>query len=314
MKDERNYHLRHIESKSSYHSRRFAMKYELEEYHRNTPNDKLIADLKRVAADLQKSPTMDEYNERGAYHSSTLCIRFGSWFKALEAASLDKTRSPLNIPEEELFQNLEEVWIKLGRQPRYKEFQKPLSKYSSGTYERRYGSWRNALEKFIAYINEENSSSEEAIKKLEVEPSTRHKTKRCINWRLRFIVMRKDNFKCRTCGRSPATDPSIILHADHIKAWANGGETVLENLQTLCSICNIGKSDLDKYEWFDLKHFFCANLPLLCIRFLTQFSELYWKKLNLILHFFRIQYLDNQFQIRNCSTERNTLLMRIYNT
>ena len=51
--------------------------------------------------------------------------------------------------------------------------------------------------------------------------------------------------KCKKCGRSPATDPSIILHVDHIKAWANGGETVLENLQTLCSMCNIGKSDLE---------------------------------------------------------------------
>lgn len=222
------------------------MRFELDKFHRNTPDDELIADLKRVANELQKSPTLDEYNERGSYHSTTLTRRFGGWFKALEIAGLGKTRSPLNISEEELFQNLEEVWIKLGRQPRYQEFQKPLSKYSAGTYENRFGSWRNALEKFVAYINhEENSSSEEAIKQLKVEPTTKHKTKRTVNWRLRFVVMKRDNFKCRNCGRSPATDPNIVLHVDHIKAWANGGETVLENLQTLCSICNIGKSDLD---------------------------------------------------------------------
>jgi 5-methylcytosine-specific restriction endonuclease McrA len=76
------------------------------------------------------------------------------------------------------------------------------------------------------------------------ETTTRHKTKRSINWRLRFLVMRRDNFKCKICGISPAADPKIILHVDHIKAWANGGETVIENLQTLCSVCNIGKSDL----------------------------------------------------------------------
>jgi 5-methylcytosine-specific restriction endonuclease McrA len=40
-------------------------------------------------------------------------------------------------------------------------------------------------------------------------------------------------------------DSTIVLHVDHIKAWANGGETVLENLQTLCSKCNLGKSDLE---------------------------------------------------------------------
>jgi len=101
------------------------------------------------------------------------------------------------------------------------------------------------LENFVAYINnEESTASEETIKNVEIEPSTRHKTSRTINWRLRFVVMRRDNFKCKNCGRSPATDPTIILHVDHIKAWANGGETVLENLQTLCSKCNIGKSNL----------------------------------------------------------------------
>jgi len=57
--------------------------------------------------------------------------------------------------------------------------------------------------------------------------------------------MRRDNFKCKKCGRSPATDPKVILHVDHKKAWTNGGETVLENLETLCSKCNIGKSDLE---------------------------------------------------------------------
>ncbi|MCL4507775.1 MAG: HNH endonuclease [Chloroflexi bacterium] len=34
------------------------------------------------------------------------------------------------------------------------------------------------------------------------------------------------------------------LHVDHILAWSKGGETVLENLQTLCSVCNLGKSNV----------------------------------------------------------------------
>jgi hypothetical protein len=222
------------------------MQFELNKYHRNVPDDELITDLKRVADELHKSPTLDEYNELGAYHSTTLTRRFGSWFKVLEIAGLSKTRSPINISWEELFKNLEEVWIKLGRQPRYQEIQKPLSRYSAGTYENRFGTWRNALEEFVAYINkEEKSASEKAIQKLDMEHTTQHKTKRSINWRLRFVVMRRDNFKCKKCGRSPATDPTVILHVDHIKPWANGGETVLENLQTLCSVCNIGKSNLD---------------------------------------------------------------------
>ena len=71
-----------------------------------------------------------------------------------------------------------------------------------------------------------------------------HRTKREVNDRLRFKVMRRDNFKCCYCGRSPANDPKIILHVDHITPWSKGGETTFENLQTLCSRCNIGKGAL----------------------------------------------------------------------
>ena len=134
------------------------------------------------------------------------------------------------------------------------EIQKPFSKYSAGAYEQRFGSWRKALEAFIEFVNHgenESSKKEEKIESLPLEKldteaqTTKHKTNRNINWRLRFIVMKRDNFKCKKCGRSPATDPLIILHVDHKTAWANDGETVLENLETLCSKCNIGKSNLE---------------------------------------------------------------------
>ena len=72
----------------------------------------------------------------------------------------------------------------------------------------------------------------------------RRKTSRDINLRLRFKVLQRDNFKCCTCGASPAKDPSVKLHVDHIVPWSKGGETVMNNLQTLCSNCNLGKSDL----------------------------------------------------------------------
>jgi len=58
---------------------------------------------------------------------------------------------------------------------------------------------------------------------------------------LRFRVFLRDRFRCVVCGGSPATHVNIELHADHILAVANGGRTVLENLQTLCQDCNLGK-------------------------------------------------------------------------
>lgn len=71
-----------------------------------------------------------------------------------------------------------------------------------------------------------------------------HKTPRDVNYRLRFKVMQRDQFKCCFCGKSPAKDSSVELQVDHIVPWAKGGETVIDNLQTLCSVCNSGKSDL----------------------------------------------------------------------
>ena len=83
------------------------MKFELEEYHRGVKNEELIADLQRVALELNKtSVSVTEYDKRGKYGKTTFLRRFGSWFNALEKAGLQKTRTPSNLPEEELYKNL----------------------------------------------------------------------------------------------------------------------------------------------------------------------------------------------------------------
>lgn len=57
-------------------------------------------------------------------------------------------------------------------------------------------------------------------------------------------ILRRDNFTCQLCGaRGPAVGGSAILHVDHIKPFSKGGLTVDDNLWTLCSDCNLGKSN-----------------------------------------------------------------------
>lgn len=73
---------------------------------------------------------------------------------------------------------------------------------------------------------------------------TKNKKGRSISVSLRYRVLQRDNYRCCICGASPAKDPSVELHIDHIIPWSKGGETVMENLQTLCSKCNLGKSDI----------------------------------------------------------------------
>jgi len=146
-----------------------------------------------------------------------------------------------------LFANLADVWQRLGRQPVYRDLDKAAgySKFSVGTYEKRFGSWNKALEIFVAYVNSSLQDNSKMGNNKEKKQRSGHsrRTPRNINWRLRAMVLIRDNCICRMCGASPSKDPSVVLHVDHVKPWSKGGETYLENLQTLCSVCNIGKSD-----------------------------------------------------------------------
>lgn len=58
---------------------------------------------------------------------------------------------------------------------------------------------------------------------------------------LRYDIMKRDNFKCQICGAS--SKEGAVLHVDHIIPVSKGGKTEPDNLQTLCSRCNIGKSN-----------------------------------------------------------------------
>lgn len=87
------------------------------------------------------------------------------------------------------------------------------------------------------------SCQSQSSKKSTTKQSKQRIKVRKISDKLRYQVLKRDHFRCCACGASPAKDTSIELHIDHIVPWSKGGETTLENLQTLCSKCNLGKSD-----------------------------------------------------------------------
>jgi hypothetical protein len=229
------------------------------EYGEKTIRDEvLLADLVRVANELSNpNISISDYEKYGKYTNVTMRARFGSWNKAKEKANLEVTYITNNSTED-LFQNILELWTLLGKQPKYGGVVSPNSKFSGSTYARRFGSWRSALEAFIEYVNSDNSIEEsEGVdlalipinapvkKSIETQKEIKiKKTPRGINLRLRWTILKRDNFSCIKCGSSPAKDPSVILHVDHIIPWSKNGETVIENLETLCEKCNLGKSNL----------------------------------------------------------------------
>lgn len=217
-----------------------AMKFKLENHSRNTSDIELLDELRRIASLLNKATvTIDEFNDHASFHSTTLSRRFGTWMAALDAAGLLRTRN-LNITNEALFENLATVWLKLGRQPKYQDLTREHSLYSSGTYENRFGTWRKALEAFVEWANSEEPNVQPNEKPVEILTK---RGPRNINWRLRALALMRDGGRCQLCG-AEAKD-GAKLHIDHVIPWANGGETKLANLQVLCEVCNIGKSNIE---------------------------------------------------------------------
>ena len=215
------------------------MQFGLHHDKRNISDSDLLFDLNRVASEhpdlLVNQRT---YKVHGKFGVTTIIRRFGSWNTAIKAAGLTTTVER-NISDENLFLALYDLWVKIGKQPNYSEVQRPACLFHVTTFERRFGSWRLALEAFVAYANSEGMSQPPIV----APKATPCRTPRSPNLRLRFKVLQRDHFRCCTCGASPSITPGIILEIDHIIPWSMGGETTIENLQTLCFICNQGKTN-----------------------------------------------------------------------
>lgn len=200
----------------------------------------LLADLKRVAEMLNASTlSISKYREYGKYDETTVARRFGTWNNALLRVGLTFSNE-VNISDERLFENILTLWQHSGRQPRRSELSKLPSKISQTPYNRRFGSWTAALEAFVEYANGDGIESPTLSEKDERQA----KTGRDPSLRLRWHVLQRDRFTCCACGASPALSLDVELHVDHIVPWSKGGKTILENLQTLCSVCNLGKSNV----------------------------------------------------------------------
>ena len=204
-------------------------------------NEDLLDDLRRVASSAGRNTVGQvEYRSIGKYDETTVCRRLGSWNKALVAAGLSISNE-VNISDERLFENLLNLWQHYGRQPRRAQLAKPPSTVSQSPYNRRFRSWTAALNAFVVYANAADIGT--SLSDSTGSSQEPNKTGRDPSLRLRWKVLQRDRFKCCACGASPAITPNVELHVDHITAWSKGGGTVLENLQTLCSSCNLGKSN-----------------------------------------------------------------------
>jgi len=210
-----------------------------------------------------------DHSKDRPFCSLTVTKRFGSWPEALKRAGI-KGAKPHRIPAEALIKNLEQVWRKLGRPPGTHTL--PIrGRFSASAYRSRWGSVRRACEllakhhqghltrnELVFLANhrrtihpratelraasqcDRSKTPRQARRSVPTTPTLR-RTPRNIPLGLRYQVLKRDNYRCLLCGHSPATNPAIQLHIDHILPKSRGGPNHLSNLRTLCQDCNLGR-------------------------------------------------------------------------
>jgi 5-methylcytosine-specific restriction endonuclease McrA len=212
-------------------------------------DEELLAELRQAA---QKSES--EFLTIEAFHATSPSVgdrairrRFGSWAAALEHAGLKASPLGRTWTDEDYFENLLDVWTHLGRRPKYREMYEAPSRITGGAYEAKWGTWMKAVSAFVERVNADvrqahsRPTTQDPYREASTKRGTHAKNIRTIPIGLRYKVLKRDRFRCATCGRSPANDLDCHLHVDHIVPLARGGETVEDNLRALCADCNIGK-------------------------------------------------------------------------
>ena len=203
-------------------------------------DESIVKELQRIAEILGR-PNLSRHDidSHGRLSSSLVIKRFGSLRKALQQARLKPTRF-MKATDDELCSVLIQLWTmtleRFGRSPYRKELRDFGFSVSSDTFVRRFGSWNKAL---LTAAESVCSADGEfvGVPQPEKEQHSREGRK-SLSVRKRFLVFRRDRYRCRLCGRS-----GVELEVDHLIPASQGGSDAVDNLQTLCWDCNRGKRD-----------------------------------------------------------------------
>jgi hypothetical protein len=196
----------------------------------------IVAELQRISALLgRRRITGEDIDRHGRISAHTVAQKFGTLRQATEAAGLIAPRYT-KATDAELIQAITDLWEKTlrdsGRRPRMKDTQRYGCPVSSRTIVERFGTWKRAL---IAAAKA-NEDGMPVVAASPPEPVV--KTRRPLSVTKRFVVLKRDRYRCRICRAADAE-----LEVDHIVPVSRGGGDTLDNLQTLCKACNRSKSD-----------------------------------------------------------------------
>ena len=194
--------------------------------------DSIAAELRRVAKKLRKRTlTHKDINGHARVCSNTVKRRFGSMQLAHEAAGLVPPKGRLS--DAEILTLLADLWKithkKWERSPTVQDLKKYRVPVCVDTVVERFGTWNKAL---VATALAASGRLKTAV----VKPKPAKRKRSMISIRRRFLVFKRDRYRCRICRRVGGE-----LEIDHVVPFCRGGRDSVANLQTLCKKCNRGK-------------------------------------------------------------------------
>lgn len=225
--------------------------------------EKIIEELVRVAQIYNYFDfSYREFDKHANISANTTRAEFGKWSKAKgslkdylksKGLRLETRKFRQKFTEKDIFDEMERIWRKYGHRPSAREWDASDAKISSTTFKERFNGWSAACLKFIEFkmgkpilVNDEMPKPIPVTKSKLLNTIVRpdeEKDSRIIPMGVRLKVLDRDSFRCVFCGRSPATEVGVQLHMDHIIPYSKCGKSTVDNLQTLCLECNLGKGN-----------------------------------------------------------------------
>ena len=199
------------------------------------PLDQVRAFAATVGNRAFRKDQFDAWPDRRC-RSASIAHRFGSWRAALAAAGIHGARVR-RYSAQELIERLETAWRAVGRRPGHRALRAHAG-VTPMPYRKRWGTYMRACTLFSRFKRGQITLKEF----LRPRASGLRKP---ISPRTRWIVLNRDQHRCRSCGRG-AGERGVKLEVDHIVPVSAGGSNALSNLRTLCLQCNRGKGGKPK--------------------------------------------------------------------
>ncbi|RLM67618.1 hypothetical protein DVK07_12730 [Halorubrum sp. Atlit-26R] len=127
-------------------------------------DERLLEHLRELADELGEPPRFKQMADHGDHGARTYTRRYGSWAEALEAAGLDPAdrSSRQQVSDDDLLADLHRLRDELGRVPTATDVVEEGT-HGIATYQRRFGSWSEALDAAEIDPDDDRPSDDELL-------------------------------------------------------------------------------------------------------------------------------------------------------